>query len=42
MLPSEARAKPRESMDRTSNGRNCSGQLGLKIKDVLIMIERQS
>ena len=42
MMPSGARVKPRESMDRTSNGRNCSGQLGLKIKDVLSMIESQS
>ena len=42
MMPSGARVKPRESMDRTSNGRNCSRQLGLKIKDVLIMIENQS
>ena len=42
MLPSGARVKQRESMDRTSNGRNYSGQLGLKIKDVLIMIESQS
>ncbi|KAL8119865.1 hypothetical protein AgCh_017108 [Apium graveolens] len=32
---SEARVKPRESMDRTSKGRNCSGQLEPKIKDVL-------
>ena len=42
MMPSGARVKPRESMDRTSNGQNYSGQLGLKIKDVLIMIESQS
>ena len=43
MMPSGARVKPRESMDRTSNGRNCSGQLGLKIKkNVLSMIESQS
>ena len=37
-MPSEARVKPREGMDRTSNGRNCSGQLGLKIKDVLLWL----
>ena len=42
MMPSGARVKPRESMDRTSKGRNCSGQLGPKIKDVLSMIESQS
>ena len=42
MMPSGARVKPRESMDRTSKGRNCSGKLGPKIKDVLSMIESQS
>ena len=42
MMPSGARVKPRESMDRTSNGRNCSGQLGLKIEDALSIIESQS
>ena len=42
MMPSGARVKPRESMDRTSKGRNCSGQLGPKIKDVLSMIKSQS
>ena len=42
MMPSGARVKPRESMDRTSKGRNYSGQLRLKIKDVLSMIESQS
>ena len=41
MMPSGARVKPRESMDRTSKGQNCSGQLGLK-KNVLSMIESQS
>jgi len=42
MMPSGARVKPRESMDRTSKGQNCSGQLGPKIKDVISMIESQS
>ena len=31
-MPSGDRVKPREGMDRTSNGRSCSGQLGLEIK----------
>ena len=42
MMPSGALVKPRESMDRTSKGRNCSGPLGPKIKDVLSMIESHS
>ena len=41
-MPSGAHVKPRERMDRTSKGRNCSGQLGPRIKDVLSMIESQS
>ena len=42
MMPSEARVKPREGMDRTSNGQNYSGKLGLKVKEVLSMIKSQS